>query len=69
MISEAVATPASVSIASPELARGRHAQFLQSLIERRRVQSLDADIASVKPAMPLIELPRVAEAVRAKLGL
>jgi len=69
MISEAVATPASVSIASPELARGRHAQFLQSLIRRGRVQALAGAVAVAGPAMPLIELPRVATAVSAKLGL
>ncbi|HEV2606688.1 MAG TPA: mitochondrial fission ELM1 family protein, partial [Xanthomonadaceae bacterium] len=45
MISEAVATSAQVSIASPELARGRHALFLQSLIKRGRVQALDVDSA------------------------
>ncbi|HEV2607486.1 MAG TPA: ELM1/GtrOC1 family putative glycosyltransferase, partial [Xanthomonadaceae bacterium] len=64
MISEAVATPAHVCIASPELARGRHALFLQSLIKRGRVQALDVDSADAD-ATPLIELPRIAAAVRA----
>jgi len=64
MISEAVATTAQVRIASPELARGRHAHFLRSLIERGRVQALDAADAQTGPATPLIELPRVVTAVR-----
>jgi len=68
MISEAVATSAQVSVASPELARGRHALFLHALIERGRVQALDIDRADAD-ATPLIELPRVAALVRNKLGL
>ena len=43
MISEAVATSASVTIPSPGLAAGRHARFLQAMMERGRVQALDAD--------------------------
>jgi len=67
MISEAVATSAQVSIALPELARGRHAMFLRTLIECGRVQSLDID-GRESEAPPLIELPRVAAAVSALIG-
>ncbi len=64
MISEAIATSASVSIASPELARGRHGLFIQSLMKGGRVQALDAEGAQTSQARPQIELPRVADAVR-----
>jgi len=67
MISEAVATSAQVSVASPGLARGRHAKFLQSLADRGRVQALGTERAETD-ATPLIELPRVAAAVRALIG-
>jgi mitochondrial fission protein ELM1 len=69
MISEAVATSAQVCIASPEQARGRHAKFLDALIDRGRVQPLDADAAPQGSTTPLIELPRVAAAVRGLIAL
>ncbi len=64
MISETLATTASVFVASPDRARGRHGQFLKSLIEGGRVQALDADVGPTGPARPLIELPGVVAAVR-----
>ena len=67
MISEAIATPAQVAIASPQCARGRHAQFLQSLVQRGRIRPLDRDDLDAD-ATPVIELPRVAAAVRALIG-
>ena len=63
MLSEAIATSASSEIASPELARGRHASFIRALIERRRVQSLGMQTAAAD-ATALIELPSVTAAVR-----
>ena len=63
MISEAVATPAQVSIAAPELGRGRHGRFLQALIDGGRVRALDSDAVPAGPASPLIELPGVVAAV------
>lgn len=68
MISEAVATSAQVWIASPGVARGRHALFLQSLLARGRVQALAIDGIDTD-ATPLIELPRVAAAVREFTGI
>jgi mitochondrial fission protein ELM1 len=68
MLSEAVATSASVRVASPELAHGRHAMFLHALTERGRVRSLDADGVDTDTT-PLIELPRVAAALRELLRL
>jgi uncharacterized protein len=68
MISEACATSARVSIAAPELANGRHASFLRSLAERKRVVALGTELAEDEPATPLVELPRVVAAVRALLG-
>lgn len=66
MISEAVATSASVRVASPEIAHERHAMFLRALIERGRVLALDADGVDAD-APPLVELPRVTAAVRSLL--
>lgn len=67
MISEAVATSTHVDIASPQRARGRHAHFLQSLIERGRVRPLEDD-GGDSDATPLIELPRIAAAVQSLIG-
>jgi len=68
MISEAVATSAQVCLAGPELARGRHARFLHALLDRGRVQPLAIDGGDAD-ATPLVELPRVAAAVREFLGI
>lgn len=67
MLSEAIATSASVRVALPELARGRHALFLRALIEGGRIQPLDADNATAN-TMPVIELPHLASRVRALLS-
>ncbi len=64
MISEAIATSASVSIASPELARGRHGRFVQSLVAGGRAQALNADAAQTGQVRPLVELPGIVAAVR-----
>ncbi len=69
MVSEAVATNASVLVAGPEIARGRHAQFLRALQRNGRVQALDGASETNGTAQPLIELPRVAEALRSLLAL
>lgn len=68
MISEAVATSAAVMVAGPEIARGRHMQFLASLMRRGRAQSLESSNEAVAPSEPLIELPRVVGALRALLA-
>lgn len=67
LLSEAVATSATVHVASPELAQGRHALFLRALLERGRVCALNGDGIDAE-ATPLIELPRVAAAVRKLIG-
>ena len=68
MISEAVATSAQVSIASPEIARGRHALFMHSLLQRGRAQPLAIETGPEAATAPLLELPRVAEALRTLLA-
>lgn len=67
MLSEAAATSADVRIASPELATGRHALFVQQLIEQRRARPLVDNSWQIHPAVPLIELQRVCDEVRALL--
>lgn len=66
MLSEAAATGADVRIASPELARGRHAAFLASLQRCGAARSLA--LAPLQPTTPLRELPRVAARVRELLA-
>ncbi|MEO8742393.1 MAG: mitochondrial fission ELM1 family protein, partial [Lysobacteraceae bacterium] len=68
MLSEAIATSAAVDIASPELARGRHAAFVHALIERRRAQALDIQAADAD-ATPLINLPCVTSSIRTLLRM
>ncbi len=68
MLSEAVATSASVCVASPEIARGRHAQFLRVLIERGHAMPLLLENIEAGTT-PLVELPRVVAAMRALLHL
>ncbi len=67
MLSEVTATTADVRIASPELARGRHAAFLQQIIARGRATAMDDSISDI-PAIPLAELQRVALEVRALIA-
>jgi len=67
MASEAAATGASVAIAEPALACGRHAAFLASLLRLRAAAPLDAD-APFAASTVLRELPRVAALVRERLG-
>ncbi len=68
MLSEACASGAQVAIAQPQIARGRHAAFLASLMACHAAVALD-------PARPLAattalhELPRVAALVRERLGV
>ena len=69
MISEAVATSAQVRIASPELARGRHARFLQSLIVSGHTSALGSNSDGPTVATPLVELSHVAERVHAKIDV
>ncbi len=68
MLSEAIATSADVRIASPELARGRHAAFLQHLINIGRVLSLANCNDLSNPVTPLIDLERVRDETRSLLG-
>ena len=68
MVSEACATTADVRIAEPGIARARHARFLQAMMERQRIAPLADAVQPPVAAQPLIELPRVAAAVRALLG-
>jgi mitochondrial fission protein ELM1 len=68
MLSEAVATSATVRVAAAKHTLGRHALFLQSLIKLGRVRALDADDTDAHDT-PLIVLPRIAAAVRALICL
>ncbi|MBS0194221.1 MAG: mitochondrial fission ELM1 family protein [Proteobacteria bacterium] len=68
MLSEAAATGADVRIAGAEIARGRHAAFIASLIARGCAQDFDAQ-APLTPATVLQELPRVAVILRGRLGV
>jgi mitochondrial fission protein ELM1 len=67
LISEACATTAPVHLAANARVRGRHARFLDALIDRgraRRLQDLDVNW----PIVPLVERPRVVAAVRSRLA-
>lgn len=66
MLSEACATGAAVRIAGAEIARGRHAAFLASLIERGAAAALDA-AGAFTPSVALHELPWVVAMVRERL--
>jgi mitochondrial fission protein ELM1 len=66
MITEACATTAVVVVAAPTRATGRHARFLQSLIECGRVQALDLS-EQAGPATPIVETKRIAAMVRARV--
>ncbi|PKM15453.1 MAG: nucleoside-diphosphate sugar epimerase [Gammaproteobacteria bacterium HGW-Gammaproteobacteria-2] len=66
MISEACATEVPVWVPGMALARGRHARFLHALHTRGRIRS-DADDTTPWPITPLIELPAIAQQVRACL--
>jgi mitochondrial fission protein ELM1 len=68
MASEAAATGASVRIADPGLASGRHAAFLANLEQRGAAAPLDPTLL-FSPTTVLHELPGVAAKVRERMGL
>jgi mitochondrial fission protein ELM1 len=57
-----------VFVADPDRASGRVRQFLRSLQARGRIRALERDSADFD-ATPLLETPRVAAEVRARLNL
>lgn len=67
MLSEACATPAPVFVHRPEAMAGRPRRFVDDLLSRGRVRTLDAD-AGWFAAEPLRETARVAAEVCARLG-
>lgn len=67
MLSEAAATGADVRIAGPELARGKHAEFIASVLRLGAARPLLAQ-AHLQPTTALHELPRVAARARAMLA-
>lgn len=68
MISEACATYAPVFVFDPGGVLGRPRSFLDSLLTRGRIRAMDATLAPFD-VEPLREAARVADAVRARLGL
>jgi mitochondrial fission protein ELM1 len=66
LLSEACATSVPVHVAAGAGVRGRHARFLQALIDRGRVRILQ-DLDASWPIVPLIERPRAVAAVRSRL--
>lgn len=68
MISEACATHVPVFVFEPERVRGRPQQFLDALLARGRIRPVDARLAPFD-VEPLRETARVADEVRARLGL
>lgn len=68
MVSEACATPAPVFVSDPAWVEGRPRRFLDALLARGRIRVLDDTLAHFDAA-PLRETARVAEQVRARLGL
>ena len=68
MISEACATRAPVFVFDPGRVRGRPRAFLDTLLARGRIRAMDATLAPFD-AVPLRECARVAQALRARLGL
>ncbi|MBS0458011.1 MAG: mitochondrial fission ELM1 family protein [Proteobacteria bacterium] len=67
MLSEAAATGADVRVARPQVARGKHAAFIASLLQAGAARVLADD--PIAPTTELRELPRVAAAVRERLGM
>lgn len=68
MVSEACATHVPVFVFDPGRVRGRPRLFLDTLLARGRIRAMDATLATFE-AEPLQECARVAEALRARLGL
>jgi uncharacterized protein len=68
MISEACATTAPVFVFEPERVRGRPRRFLDVLATRGRIRAVDARMAAFD-VEPLRETERIADEVRARLGL
>jgi mitochondrial fission protein ELM1 len=68
MVSEACATRVPVFVFDPGRVRGRPRLFLDTLLARGRIRAMDATLATFE-AEPLRECARVAEALRARLGL
>lgn len=68
MISEACATRVPVFVFDPGRVRGRPRAFLDTLLARGRIRAMDATLAPFD-ALPLRECARVAETLRARLGL
>lgn len=68
MISEACATAVPVWVPGMALARGRHARFLQAVHARGRIRS-ERDDDAPWPITPLLELPAIAQQLRARLTI
>lgn len=68
MISEACATAAPVFVFDPARVTGRPRRFLDALLQRGRIRTMDAELAPFA-AEPLRETARVAAEVRRRLGL
>ena len=68
MISEACATRVPVFVFDPARVRGRPRRFLDALLARGRVRTMDAALAPFD-VEPLRETARVAATVRERLGL
>lgn len=68
MVSEACATRAPVFVFDPGRVHGRPRAFLDTLLARGRIRAMDATLAPFD-VEPLRECARVAEALRARLGL
>lgn len=68
MVSEACATRVPVFVFDPGRVRGRPRTFLDALLASGRIREMDATLAAFD-VEPLRECARVAEALRARLGL
>ncbi|MFT3761253.1 MAG: mitochondrial fission ELM1 family protein [Pseudoxanthomonas sp.] len=68
MVSEASATHAPVFVFEPQRVGGRPRRFLDALLARGRIRTLDAALATFD-AEPLRETARVAATVRERLGI
>lgn len=68
MVSEACATRVPVYVFDPGRVRGRPRAFLDTLLARGRIHAMDATLAHFE-SEPLRECARVAETLRAQLGL
>ena len=68
MVSEACATRVPVFVFDPGRVRGRPRAFLDALLASGRIHEMDATLAAFD-VEPLRECTRVAEALRARLGL